>query len=59
MEKNGTDGCIEHAILHALFSGQPDHEFSSMLSVAPVHGTAACGIACCASSMVRVDGGQA
>lgn len=46
---------IVHAILHSLFSGHPEYEFSSLLSLLLIYGAAACGIAYFASSMVRAD----
>lgn len=50
---------IVHAILHTLFSGQPDYEFSSLLSSILIYGAAVCGIACFFSTMTRADGNRA
>ena len=35
---------IVHAILHYLFTGHPDYEFSSLLSSFLIYGAAACGL---------------
>lgn len=35
---------IAHAVLHALFSGHPAYEFSSLLSSVLIYGAAACGV---------------
>jgi hypothetical protein len=37
---------IAHAILHSVFSGHPDYEFSSLLSSVLIYGAAVCGAAC-------------
>lgn len=50
---------IVHALLHALFSGHPAYEFSSLLSSALIYGAAACGVIYFASSAFRADGGRA
>ncbi len=42
----GSGFFIVHAILHALFSGHPDYEFSSLLSSTLIYGAAFCGAAC-------------
>lgn len=50
---------IVHAILHALFSGHPDYEFSSLLSTSLIYGAAICGAAYFLSGTDRTTGSRA
>lgn len=45
---------VAHAVLHALFSGHPAYEFSSLLSPILIYGAAACGVVYFSSSVFRV-----
>jgi hypothetical protein len=48
-----------HAILHALFSGHPDYEFTSLLSLFLIYGAAVCGITYFVSGVMNPGGEQA
>ena len=50
---------IVHAILHALFSGHPDYEFTSLLSLFLIYGAAVCGITYFVSGVMNPGGEQA
>ena len=50
---------IAHAILHMLFSGHPDYEFSSLLSGSLIYGAALCGIAFLLLPADQSEGGRA
>ena len=49
---------IVHAILHVLFSGHPDYEFSSALSSLLVFGAAICGMAYFLTGAVKATWSQ-
>lgn len=49
---------IAHAILHVLFSGHPDYEFSSSLSSFLIFGAAICGMAYFLSGTIKATGSQ-
>lgn len=44
---------VVHGVLHALFSGHPAYEFSSLLSSSLIYGAAACGVVYFASGPLR------
>jgi inner membrane protein involved in colicin E2 resistance len=50
---------IAHAILHMLFSGHPNYEFSSLLSGSLIYGAALCGIAFLLLPADQPEGGRA
>jgi hypothetical protein len=50
---------IVHAILHALFSGHPDYEFTSLLSLFLIYGAAVCGITYFVSGVMNPGSEQA
>ena len=50
---------IVHAILHILFSGHPDYEFSSLLSSSLIYGAALCGVAYFLGGAEQQKGSQA
>jgi hypothetical protein len=50
---------IVHAILHTLFSGHPNYEFSSLLSSLLIYGAAVCGVAYLVTGEMRARGEHA
>ena len=49
---------VVHAILHVLFSGHPDYDFSSPLSSLLIFGAAICGMAYFLSGSAKAAGSQ-